>query len=185
MPRCAVIRFARFGNPVSLIVETDAVARWPAHTDWNSLADRAAAAALSATPHVALVEGAAPVEVSIRLTTDAEVQTLNRDYRQKDQPTNVLSFPMFAPEDFADLARSTDPEILIGDIVLALETCEREAMERGVSVEAHATHLIVHGVLHLLGYDHMQEEEAEAMESLERVIMADLGLHDPYAPVED
>lgn len=157
---------------------------WGEEALWESRATEAVAAALAATPHADLATMAAAVEVSIRLTEDAEVQVLNRDYRQKDKPTNVLSFPMVQPDLIDGLANSDDGEILLGDIVLARETCEREAAEREVTVEAHATHLIVHGTLHLLGYDHMRDDEAEAMESLERQVMARLGLHDPYA-VED
>ncbi len=140
-------------------------------------------ATLAATPLAALA--ALPLEISIRLSDDAAVQALNRAYRGKDLPTNVLSFPMYAADEVAGLAASDDPEILLGDIILAHETCAREALARGVALEAHAKHLIVHGTLHLLGYDHIGDEEAEAMEALERVIMAKLGLHDPYAPVKD
>ena len=158
---------------------------WPDAADWEALAASAVSIAIAATPHGALTGRDACVEIAVRLTDDAEVQTLNRDYRHKDKPTNVLSFPMIPPDLIASLANTSDAEILLGDIVLARETCAREAAARGVSVEAHATHLIVHGTLHLLGYDHMQDDEAEAMESLERQIMATLGLHDPYEPLED
>ena len=157
---------------------------WPEH-DWEALASAAVAAAVAATPHGELAAIDAIVEVAIRLTDDAEVRALNRDYRHKDKPTNVLSFPMVPPDLIDSLANTDDGEILLGDIVLAHETCTREAAERAVPVEAHATHLIVHGTLHLLGYDHMRDDEAEAMESLEREIMAALGLHDPYEPVEE
>ena len=157
---------------------------WPDH-DWDGLAIAAVAVTVGATPYGLLSDIDAVVEIAIRLTDDAEVQALNRDYRQKDQPTNVLSFPMVEPGLIGALARTADEEVLLGDIVLARETCVREAAARGVSVESHATHLIVHGTLHLLGYDHMRDDEAEAMESLERRIMAILGLHDPYEPVED
>lgn len=157
---------------------------WPEH-DWEALASAAVAAAVAATPHGELAAVDAVVEVAVRLTDDAEVRTLNRDYRHKDKPTNVLSFPMVPPDLIDGLSNTDDGEILLGDIVLAHETCAREAVERSVSVEAHATHLIVHGTLHLLGYDHIRDDEAEAMESLEREIMAALGLHDPYEPVEE
>lgn len=157
---------------------------WNDDPAWERRAAEAVAAALAATPHADLALISATVEVSIRLTDDAEVRALNRDYRQKDKPTNVLSFPMVQPDLIDGLANSDDGEILLGDIVLARETCAREAVERAVSVQAHATHLIVHGTLHLLGYDHMRDDEAEAMESVEREVMARLGLHDPYA-VED
>ena len=126
------------------------------------------------------------IEVSVRLTSDDEVHVLNRDYRQKDKPTNVLSFPMIQPDLLASVAaNSDDGEVLLGDIVLAHGVCAAEAAERGVTVEAHAQHLIVHGMLHLLGHDHMNDAEAEAMEAIERDALSALGLHDPYPVRED
>ena len=157
---------------------------WPDH-DWEGLAAAAVDLTISTTPYGTLKVIDTVVEIAIRLTNDAEVRTLNRVYRQKDQPTNVLSFPMVEPDLIGTLAHTSDDEVLLGDIVVARETCVLEAAERGVSVESHATHLIVHGTLHLLGYDHVRDDQAEAMESLERQIMAKLGLHDPYEPVED
>ena len=117
---------------------------------------------------------------SIRLTSDDEVHTLNRQYRQQDKPTNVLSFPMVQPDLIETLDDTDDGEVLLGDIVLAYGVCAREAAEKGVSLEHHAAHLIVHGVLHLLGHDHMNDVDADAMEAIERAAMASLGLHDPY-----
>jgi probable rRNA maturation factor len=156
---------------------------WP-QGEWESMADRVTRQTIAATPHADVATTSATVEVSIRLTSDDEVHALNRQYRQQDKPTNVLSFPMVQPDLIDALANTDDGEVLLGDIVLAYETCEREAKERGVPLEAHATHLIVHGVLHLLGYDHMTDSEAEAMEAIERDVMASLGLHDPY-PIQD
>ena len=153
---------------------------WDAGTDWAALATRAADCAIRLSPHAHLAKIDTPVEIAIRLTRDAEVQLLNRDYRGKDKPTNVLSFPMFAPEEIAELADSPFPEIMLGDIVLAQETCAREAQDKGIAMAAHATHLIVHGVLHLIGFDHISETDAEEMEGLERLIMAQLGHDDPY-----
>lgn len=157
---------------------------WPEH-DWTGLAAGAVEEALRSTPHAPISQLSAVVEVSVRLAGNDEVQALNRQYRGKDKPTNVLSFPMVQPDLVETLANSDDGEILLGDIILACDVCREEAAERGVSLEAHATHLIVHGMLHLLGYDHMADDEAEDMESLEREIMARLGLHDPYEPVKD
>jgi probable rRNA maturation factor len=148
---------------------------WPEDADWQSLSEMAAEAAFSRTPWAALSRADGSVEISVRLTSDAEVRLLNRDHRDKDKPTNVLSFPMMHPDDMPGM-----PEILLGDIVLALGVCTREAEEKRVPMPVHASHLIVHGVLHLLGYDHMAEEEATAMEAIERLAMADLGLPDPY-----
>lgn len=153
---------------------------WPEATDWESLATRAAASALNATPYGTLSDAAATVEISIRLTDNDEVQALNRDYRQKDKATNVLSFPMIAPDLLDTVANTDDGEVLLGDIVLAYGVCEVEAREKGITLQDHATHLIVHGTLHLLGYDHQGQAEAEAMEQIERDVLATLGIADPY-----
>ena len=159
---------------------------WSEATDWAALADRAVLAAVARTPHGPLVETVAAIEISLRLTTDDEVRALNRDYRHKDAPTNVLSFPMVQPDLIDTIStNSDDGEVLLGDIVLAHGVCVREAAEKGISVEDHAVHLIVHGTLHLLGYDHIDDAEAEHMEAIEREAMADLGLADPYLVRED
>jgi probable rRNA maturation factor len=158
---------------------------WDEAVDWQKLAENAVSTTIAATPYGALATLNAAVEVSIKFTSDDDVQALNRDYRHKDKPTNVLSFPMVPPDMLPMLSNSDDGEILLGDIVLAQGVCAHEAGARGISVAAHATHLIVHGTLHLLGYDHIEDGEAEAMESLEMVIMANLGLHDPYEVIKE
>ena len=149
---------------------------------WNARLDfeRAVEAAVAATPFVNLATSPASIEIAIRLTSDTEVHALNLKWRDKDQPTNVLSFPMCDADELATLEEAQG-EVMLGDIVLAQGVCTREAEEKRIPLEAHATHLIVHGVLHLLGYDHMGDEEALAMESLERRVLAGLDLHDPYA----
>ncbi len=160
-------------------------APWP-EEDWAVLATRAANAAASRTPHGGLITTPALIEISVRLTSDGEVQTLNRQYRDKDQPTNVLSFPMVQRDLIETISQNSDDgEVLLGDIVLAHSVCAREAEERGISVADHATHLIVHGTLHLLGYDHMTDDEGEAMEAIEREALGDLGIADPYLIRED
>lgn len=147
---------------------------------WEALALAAVRAAVGATPYGTLLAAPATVEVSIRLTSDVEVQALNHQYRGKDKPTNVLSFPM-VQEDLLEVTANTDDgEVLLGDIVLAEGVCAAEAAEKGISVADHATHLIVHGTFHLLGYDHMDDNEAEAMEALEIRALLSLGLADPY-----
>jgi probable rRNA maturation factor len=153
---------------------------WPEACNWAKLAERAITVAIARTSYAALATTPASIEIAILLTDDSEIQSLNRDHRGKNKPTNVLSFPMFDPEDIATLADSPMPEILLGDIVLAQGVCETEAAEKGISLEAHFTHLVVHGLLHLLGYDHLEEGEAEAMEAIERLVLADLGYKDPY-----
>lgn len=121
------------------------------------------------------IRGAA--EISIVLTDDAEQQELNRDWRGKDAPTNVLSFPQIEP---------FSPVIgILGDIILARETLEREAANLEKPLAHHFTHLVVHGFLHILGYDHLTEDEALVMEGLETQILAGLGVPDPYADNDD
>ena len=167
-----------------LSVETHAATPWPDALDWDARAADAVAAALALTPYASLADAAPLVEVSVRLTDDAEVHALNRDFRGKDKPTNVLSFPQVQDDLVDTLANSDDGEILLGDIVLARETCAREAAEKGISLTDHATHLIVHGTLHLVGYDHMDDASAAAMEALEVKALASLGLANPYADLD-
>ncbi len=165
-----------------LVVETAVVAPgWAAAIDWEALASRACSAALSETPHAGLDRAGYAVEVAVRLTDDAEVHGLNRQYRHKDQPTNVLSFPMVQPDLIETLSAGDDGETLLGDIVLAWETVAAEAGAKSLSPPDHAAHLIVHGMLHLLGYDHGDDVTAAHMEALETAALAGLGLGDPYA----
>lgn len=164
-----------------LIVETDvAGGNWPA-ADWERLAAAAVSAALAETPHAGLAAAAPAVEVSVRLTDNDEVHALNRQYRGKDKPTNVLSFPMVQADLLDAMAATDDGEILLGDIVLAAAVVEQEAAAKAWPQADYAQHLIVHGMLHLLGYDHETgEREAVAMEALETAACAALGLPDPY-----
>lgn len=158
---------------------------WP-EGEWEALATRAADAAIAETPFGEWRDWPSVIEIAVRLASDDAVQTLNRDYRHKDKPTNVLSFPMVQPDLLETVTQNSDDgEVILGDIILAHDVCAAEAEERGISVADHASHLIVHGVLHLLGYDHMGDAEAEAMEEMERAALASLGLHDPYPVRED
>lgn len=124
------------------------------------------------------VDGASlPVELGVRFADDAEVRRLNREWRGTDRPTNVLSFAL---EDEAGFVAPDAPR-QIGDVILAFETVAAEAARDGKQPFAHTAHLVVHGVLHLLGYDHQTDAEAEEMETVERRALAALGLPDPYA----
>jgi probable rRNA maturation factor len=116
------------------------------------------------------------VDVSVRIVDEDEMQALNRDYRDQDKPTNVLAFPA---GDDGFVPPGERP--LLGDIVVCAGVVAREADEQGKSLEHHWAHMLVHGTLHLLGHDHMSEQEAESMEALERRILSSFGIADPYA----
>ena len=161
-----------------ILVEADVSEEWDSSTDWPALAFRAAASAVACSEEAGLAQ--AEVELSVRFTSDEEVHALNRQYRGKDKSTNVLSFPMFEPDEIAGLAAAPG-EVLLGDIVLAHGVCAAEAAEKGIGMEEHAAHLLVHGTLHLIGYDHeTSDEDAETMEGVERQALAALGIADPY-----
>jgi len=137
---------------------------------WTKALPDAEALVRGATEATLASEGAVGEGVSLLLTDDDAIAELNRRFRQQDRPTNVLSFP--APQ---------NPERFLGDVALAFGVCAREAQDQGKPLAHHLQHLVAHGVLHLLGYDHMSEAQAEAMEGLERAILAGLGIPDPYA----
>jgi probable rRNA maturation factor len=163
-----------------LEIDIEADEEWDSSTtDWSLLVRQAAQAAIAESAFPQLTAGQRSVELSVRLTGDEEVRALNSEWRGKDKPTNVLSFPMAGDTDLAD-ANVADRELLLGDIVLARGVCEREAAEKQVPFERHATHLLVHGTLHLLGYDHHEDHQAEDMEQREVRALARLGIDDPY-----
>lgn len=139
---------------------------------WPAAFDDLIITAVRRAEQVLHLEPAGPAELSMLLTNDAEQQTLNAQWRNKHSATNVLSFPQIDP--FAPV------EGLLGDISLARETVEREARELQKPVAEHLTHLVVHGFLHILGYDHVSEEQAHRMERLETDILASLEIADPY-----
>lgn len=138
---------------------------------WDALpeAEKAVQTAIAAAAEFEPASG----EMSVVLTDDAAVQQLNRDWRKIDKPTNVLSFPASAP-------KGTGLPALLGDVIVAYETLKREATDENKPVVHHLAHLVVHGYLHLLGYDHQTDSEADAMEGLERQILARLRIADPY-----
>ncbi|WP_296680339.1 rRNA maturation RNase YbeY [Novosphingobium sp.] len=159
-----------------MIVDVSIEAEWPSPPDWSALADAACAALSAFAPEIASPR----LSTSLLFADDAEVQALNREWRGKDKPTNVLSFPMLERDDLLALTPDGPPELL-GDIALALETCAEEAADKGISLERHAAHLIIHGLLHLAGYDHeTSPDHARAMEQIEIKALAQLGITDPY-----
>ncbi|MBZ9568740.1 rRNA maturation RNase YbeY [Modicisalibacter tunisiensis] len=123
--------------------------------------------------HGSLAAPPEALELTVRFVEEAESRALNRDYRGKDRPTNVLSFPFEAPAGL-DLP-------LLGDLVICHDVVDREAREQGKALEHHYAHMVIHGTLHLLGHDHIEDAEAEEMEALERRILADFAIPDPYA----
>lgn len=159
------------GITVDVLIEDD---DWAVEGDLDVLIVAAVEAA--ATRADAAIRSGS--EVSVVLTDDAGIRLLNRDHRGMDKATNVLSFPQYASH-----SEAYGP--LLGDIVVARETVMREAVDGGLSFRHHLAHMIVHGFLHLVGYDHMQDDEAEEMERLETAILAALDIPDPYAEPPD
>ncbi len=152
---------------IDLLVEAGA---WPAEEALAALIARAVEASF-AEARLKVVKGS---ELSVVFTDDAHIRELNEAWRQKDKATNVLSFPGSPP------GRGRYGP-LIGDIVVAAETVQSEAEADGIAFEDHLTHLLVHGLLHLFGHDHIEDVEAERMEALETAILGRLGIADPYA----
>ena len=162
-----------------LEIALDADEEWDSSRSWDDIARRAAEAAVAESAYTELATSERPVEISITLTGDEEVRELNAKWRSKDQPTNVLSFPMADEQDLS-AAKLCSSELLLGDIILARGVCAREASDKGVSLDHHAAHLLVHGTLHLLGYDHATDDDANDMESREVRALARLGIANPY-----
>lgn len=165
-----------------LEIAIDADAEWDS-SRWDRLVREAAEAAIAESAFPQLTASPRPVELSVRLTSDSEVQALNSTWRGKNEPTNVLSFPQMDGHALGNIA-GKGPEVMLGDIVLAHGVCAREAAEKAVRLEDHAAHLVVHGTLHLLGDDHGDDAQAEAMEAREVRALARMGIADPYAMSE-
>ena len=166
-----------------LEIDIESDEEWDSSTDWPLLVRKAAEAAVAESAFPQLAESGRAVELSVRLTSDEDVRALNAHWRGKDKPTNVLSFPMSEQYEL-EQADEDGPELMLGDIVLARGVCEREAAEKEIEFERHASHLLVHGTLHLLGYDHGDDRDAADMESREVRALARLGIDDPYLVTE-
>lgn len=156
------------------------------HTPLAEVPDAPAciAKAVNATLSQALTGAVCPMELYVELTDNDHSQQLNAEYRGKDYATNVLSFPATEPDDLSDAMRFSlagGPPVLLGDLVIASAVVEVEAKEQNKPVEHHFMHMIVHGVLHLLGYDHIEDIQADEMENLEKQILGSLNIPDPYA----
>lgn len=159
------------GKVILTAVSSIEEGNWPDEAVLESLVSlvfRAVEAELTLSPEH-------PSEVSLLFTDDATIQGINAQWRAKDKPTNVLSFPAFP------LKPGMAPKLMLGDIVFAFQTVEREAFDEQKPFENHLSHLIAHGLLHLFGYDHENDADAQAMEALEIRILARLAIPDPYA----
>ena len=146
---------------------------WQTEPEAEAVIQRAIAAAAELAD-----AGLGEAELAVMLTDDAGIRTLNSNWRGIDKPTNVLSFPALPP---TGTGGPDDAPRMLGDIAIAYQTTRREADEEGKPFDHHLSHLAVHGFLHLIGYDHEQDDEADAMEALESKILAQLGIPDPYA----
>ena len=163
-----------------LEIALEADEEWDSSNPWEPLVRKAAEAAIAESAFPQLAESSRPVELSVRLAGDEEVRTLNAHWRGKNKPTNVLSFPMAEAYELEQADEDGPNRIMLGDLILARGVCEREAAEKGIPVERHATHLLVHGTLHLLGYDHQADSDAADMEAREVKALARLGIASPY-----
>nr|WP_237392467.1 rRNA maturation RNase YbeY [Aurantiacibacter rhizosphaerae] len=158
-------------------IEDWAGENWP-QGEWHALAERVANAAQQVAPELANPR----LVASLLFTSDDRIHELNREWRQRDKPTNVLSFPMLERTDLVHLDPDDGPPEMLGDIALAHETCAREAEAKGAALQDHAAHLILHGFLHLAGHDHeVSEADADKMEALEIKALALLGIDNPYS----
>jgi probable rRNA maturation factor len=162
-----------------LEIALDTDGEWDSSRSWETLVRSAAEAAIAESAFPNLAASDRTVEVSVRLTDDEQVRALNAQWRGKDQPTNVLSFPLAKVADLRQTNVAV-PELLLGDIVLAHGVCSAEAADKGVRVEDHAAHLVIHGTLHLLGYDHHEDRDADDMEAREVRALARMGIANPY-----
>ena len=153
---------------------------WPESVCAQELAEAAVEAVCEVAPELSNPR----LSLSLLFSCDAEIHALNREWRGRDGPTNVLSFPMLERDELLALD-TVGPPVLLGDIALAHETCMQEAGEKNIPLAHHTAHLVVHGLLHLAGHDHVRsDEEAEAMEALEIAALAKMGIADPYGDRE-
>ncbi len=173
------------GSPIELIL-SDSVELYVdiACDDWEGKPDmvelvRGCVAAVLA----GFVDADTPLELSVRLTDDAEIKQLNCEFRGQNKPTNVLSFPCFEGRELQDAFASAapgGPPVMLGDIIITHGVTAEEAIEQGKSFTDHVSHLVVHGLLHLMGFDHIEDREANEMETQEKNILASLAIDDPY-----
>ncbi len=173
----------RAAAQVMLEIAIDADPEWDSSTRWEELVRNAAEAAIAESAFPQLAQVSRPLELSVRLAGNDEVRALNSSWRGKDKPTNVLSFPQLDRQALTSIDEA-GPELMLGDLILAHGICSSEAAEKQVRLADHAAHLVVHGTLHLLGYDHQDDVSADEMEAREIRALGRLGIDDPYLAEE-
>lgn len=158
---------------VTVQIDSPDWAKWHSEEEWSAFFRKIS------SPILEYFHLNGDLEISVFLTNDNYVHTLNRDYRSKDYPTNVLSFPQYTFQEIQFLEKE-GKTLLLGDVVLALETIQKEVLEQDKLFMNHVVHLYIHSILHLLGFDHVEDDEAEDMEKLEVYFLEHLGLQNPY-----
>lgn len=169
-------------QPATVVV-TVAAAAWRSAID--DLEARALLIVRAALEHASVEDWARRGEISLLLSDDEELRDLNGRYRDRDRPTNVLSFPAIDFDEGRSSAAPLPGPVLLGDIAMSFQRLSIEAGERGKPLLDHFAHLLVHGTLHLLGYDHEEDDQAVMMERLEESVLSGLGMAPPYAPEDD
>lgn len=164
------------------MIEIDIIigADWDGNIDWYGLSEQSVATAIKYSNYNEIIDIDHIVSISISLSNNDEVHSLNHQYRGKDKPTNILSFPMLHKDELANINQNIIPEILLGDLILSYQICHNEAQEKNIRLTDHFQHLIIHGILHLLGYNHIEDDDAEKMQSIEIYGLNILGIDNPY-----
>lgn len=153
---------------------------WGSANDWHALSKRSINKALEYSNYKGLLKTYKHISISISLSNNQQVHALNNQYRSKDKPTNILSFPMLERDELDTIDIIQTPEIMLGDLILAYNICNDEALAQNITLANHFAHLIIHGILHLLQYNHIEDADADIMQSIEINALRDMGIDNPY-----
>lgn len=162
------------------MISIDLNSSWDDGVDWQTLAEESINQAIINSDYKYLPSYDKNISISITLSNNDQLHALNKQYRGKDKATNILSFPMLEPNELRALDNHPIPEILLGDLILSHDICYDEAIEKNITIEEHYQHLIIHGILHLLGYDHIEDKDADIMQSIEITALHNMGINNPY-----
>ena len=155
-------------------------ADWGGDIDWLHLSETCTIKAIENSNYNQLNSLPLKFSISINLSNNVQVHALNKQYRNKDKPTNILSFPMLDQAALESASTNAMPEMLLGDLILSYQLCSLEAEQKNITIIQHFQHLIIHGILHLLGYNHIEDIDADVMQAIEIKTLNDLGVDDPY-----